>query len=235
MGRNDGMVKIYLDPGHGGSDPGAVGNGLKEKDLTLDICKRIESGLKSYENVEVFMSRETDTTVSLDTRTQKANLMNADVLLSVHINSAANVAAKGFESFIYPGSGSPTSALQNVMHTEIIRAMGTGIEDRGKKQANFHMLRESKMKAILTENLFIVNSGDAAKLADPAFRQKVADGHVNGLEKFLGLRKIERPPQPTKPQKLYYVQVGAFEDKENAEALAADLRKEGYRPYVKYE
>jgi N-acetylmuramoyl-L-alanine amidase len=228
------LVKIFLDPGHGGSDPGAVGNGLKEKDLTLDICQRIRTGLGNYQNCEVLMSRDSDVAVSLDARTQKANLANADVLVSVHINSAASN-GDGFESYIYPGSGSPTSAFQNVMHAEIKAAMGAGVDDRGKKQANFHMLRESKMKAILSENLFISNAAEAKKLADPAFRQQIADGHIKGLEKFLGLRKVERPPQTKPTGKLYYVQVGAFEERENAEALAADLRKEGYRPYIKYE
>jgi N-acetylmuramoyl-L-alanine amidase len=100
------------------------------------------------------------------------------------------------------------------------------------------MVRESKMKAVLTENLFISNPKDAALLKQDAFLNKLALGHVNGLQKFLGLKKIERPPQEKQPVtdgKLYRVQVGAFEDKENAEALAADLTKQGYRPYVKYE
>jgi N-acetylmuramoyl-L-alanine amidase len=123
-----------------------------------------------------------------------------------------------------------------VMHQEIIRAMGTGVQDRGKKSANFHMLRESKMKAILTENLFVSNGSDATKLKDDSFLDKIAQGHINGLASYLGLKKIAIPT-PTLPKegKLYKVQVGAFEHKENAEALANDLIKLGYRPLVKYE
>jgi N-acetylmuramoyl-L-alanine amidase len=233
------LVKILLDAGHGGKDSGAVGNGLLEKDLNLDICKRIETGLKAYENCEVILTRSTDVFVSLEDRTKKANNNNADVLLSVHINSATKPTAKGFESYVYIGTNSPTVAYQNTMHNEIIKAIGKNVDDRGKRQKNLHMLRESKMKAILTENLFISNPADAALLAQDEFRQKLAQGHINGLERFLGLKKTSQPPptEPTPPseKKVWVVQVGAFDERKNADAMAADLRKAGYRPFVKYE
>lgn len=233
------MVKIFLDPGHGGNDGGAAAHGIKEKDIVLKLVKKMQALLKGYENVEVILSRDSDEFIPLTERTTKANNLNADVLVSVHINAASSASAKGFESYRYTNVDSGTLAFQNIMHQEITRAMGGGIDDRGKKQANFHVLKNSKMKAILTENLFISNSNDAALLKQDSFLDKVAQGHVNGLQKFLGLRRIEKPPQeqePSKPTgKLYIVQVGAFEDKENAEALAADLRKEGYRPFIKYE
>lgn len=229
---------IYLDGGHGGKDGGAAGNGIKEKDIVLEITKRIKAGLEEYQNTEVLMTRETDIFLSLDERTRRANAANADVFVSVHCNSAAATAARGFESYIYPNSDAATAAFQNVIHSEIVKAISefTGFTDRGKKQANFAVLRQSKMKAILTENLFISNPADAALLQRSDYLQAVAQGHINGLEKFLGLKKIERPPKPAEPTgKLYRVQVGAFEDKKNAEALAADLSKQGYRPFIKYE
>lgn len=228
---------IYLDAGHGGKDGGAAANGIKEKDIVLDLCKRIKAGLEEYQNTEVLMSRETDIFLSLDERTTKANMANADIFLSVHINSAVNTTARGFESYIYPNAGSATSALQNVMHSEIVKQISgvAGFDDRGKKQANFAVLRQSKMKAILTENLFISNPADAALLKTDSYLDKLSTGHILGLEKFLGLKKIERPPKPAPTGKLYIVQVGAFEDKANAEALAKDLQKAGYRPFIKYE
>jgi N-acetylmuramoyl-L-alanine amidase len=228
------LVLIYLDAGHGGKDSGAIGHGLKEKDLNLDICKRIEKGLKNYQDVQVLQSRTTDIFLSLDERTRKANKANADVLLSVHINAAVAPSARGFETFVYIQTGSGTIAFQNVMHNEIMRAIGKDIVDRGKKQKNLHMVRESKMKAVLTENLFISNPSDAALLAKTEFLDKVAEGHIIGLEKFLGLKKKETQP-PKKNDKLWIVQAGAFAEKENAEALAKDLRKLGYRPFIKQE
>lgn len=232
---------IYLDAGHGGKDTGALGNGIKEKDIVLDIIKRINEGLKAFD-VKTLLTRTTDIFLSLDERTEKANKANADLFLSVHVNSATSTAAAGFESYIYPNSNAATIALQNVMHQEIYRAIsGSGnIEDRGKKQANYAVLRQSKMKAILTENLFISNAANAALLKKDDFRQNVAEGHINGLEKYLGLKRLERPPEAPKEtapsgSKLWIVQVGAFEEKANAEALAKDLTKNGYRPLIKFE
>ena len=225
-----------MDAGHGGKDGGAAANGIKEKDIVLDLCKRIEKGLQVYENTEILMSRSSDVFLTLDERTDKANNWKADVLLSVHVNSAAATSAKGFESYIYPNAGAPTVAFQNVMHQEIVQKIGPLVTIRGKKQANFHMLRESHMKAILTENLFISNAADAALLKDSSFIQKLADGHIIGLEKFLGLKKKSTaPPRTPTTEKLYKVQVGAFEDRKNAEELVNDLLKQGYRPVIKYE
>lgn len=240
MERVDFNLLLYLDAGHGGKDGGAAANGIKEKDIVLDLVKRIKSGLEEYQDTEVLLSRDSDIFLSLDERTKRANSANADVFVSVHINAAAATAARGFESYIYPNSGSATSALQNVMHAEIIKQISgvAGFQDRGKKSANFAVLRQSKMKAILTENLFISNPADAALLKQDSYLDKLAQGHILGLEKYFGLKRLERPPKPaptTPTGKLYIVQVGAFEDKANAEALAKDLQKSGYRPFIKYE
>src|SRR5699024_7368017 len=95
------VVKIFIDPGHGGNDPGAQGHGLKEKDLTLDIANRIVKYLNQYQSVEIKMSRTTDKTVSLSERTKMANDWGADYFVSVHINSCCG--ATGFESYIHNG------------------------------------------------------------------------------------------------------------------------------------
>lgn len=180
-------------------------------------------------------TRTTDVFLELTERTKKANNWGANVLLSIHCNSSTSASGKGFESHIYPNSGAATTAFQNVIHSEVMKAIGSEIEDRGKKQSNFHMVRESKMKAILTENLFVSNAADAKRLDQEDFRQKLAQGHINGLEKFLGLKKSAQPP-PTAPSgKMWVVQAGAFQEKKNAESLAADLTKQGYRPLIKYE
>jgi N-acetylmuramoyl-L-alanine amidase len=190
------MVKIFIDPGHGGTDSGAVGNGLQEKNLTLQIAKRMQQLLLTYENVQVRLSRETDKSLSLRQRTDMANNWNADFLISVHINAGGG---NGFETFIFPGVGGVTKRNQDILHAEVMKELD-GVRDRGKKRADFHMLRESKMDAILTENLFIDNSGDAAKLKMTSIINKIAQGHVNGVVKSYGLRKKEvAKPAPAKP------------------------------------
>ena len=178
------MIKIFIDPGHGGHDPGAVGYGLREKDLTLAIAKKMRDMLSQYSNVVVKLSREDDRYLSLSQRAKMANDWGADIFISIHINAGGGV---GFESFIFNGNVSEaTRANQNVIHQEIIRA--TGWNDRGKKRANFAVLRQTKMPGLLTENGFISNASDAAKLKQDSFLNKIAQGHVDGLAKAFGLK-----------------------------------------------
>lgn len=179
-------IKIMLDPGHGGKDPGAVANGLREKDLTLAIVKHIGRLLSEYEGVEVHYTRTDDRFLELSERTAIANKLNVDYFISVHINAGGGT---GFESYIYNGNVSnATIAHQNVIHSEIMKAIGN-VHDRGKKRANYAVLRETKMPALLTENLFIDNASDAAKLKSEQFLLQIAHGHVIGLEKAFGLKK----------------------------------------------
>src|SRR3954469_6880893 len=217
------MIKLLMDAGHGGTDSGAVGNGLLEKNLTLEIAQGIANELKFYDGIEVKMSRTTDKTVSLRQRTDEANAWGADYFLSIHINSAESTAANGYEDYIYSGNVSAkTVAFQNVMNDEIFNSIkGHGVNNRGKNKANFHVLRESHMPAILTENLFIRNAADGDRLKDSRFKADLIAGHVTGLEKFLGLKKRQtEPPMATGGMlKLYKVQVGAFAERENAEGL----------------
>ncbi|WP_062350577.1 N-acetylmuramoyl-L-alanine amidase [Bacillus kwashiorkori] len=226
------MVKIFIDPGHGGSDPGATGNGLQEKNITLQIAQRIRDMLTSeYENVSVKMSRTGDQTVSLNERTKAANDWNADFYLSIHINAGGGT---GFESYVHPQSPQRTKNLQNTIHDEIMKQVD--FRNRGKKQANFHVLRETVMDAMLTENGFIDNSADANKLKKSSFIDNLARGHVNGLAKSLNLKKKSSPPpqDPPKnnPGQLYKVQIGAFRDEENAKQLADRAKKAGFDVYI---
>lgn len=225
------MVKIYLDAGHGGIDSGAVGNELKEKNIVLDLALRIENILKEYKDVEVAHTRATDIFFTLDQRTDRANQWDADVFISFHTNSAYDKTAKGFETYIYNGFvGESTVAFQNVLHQEIVKEIGKDIIDRGKKRANFHVLRESNMKAILCENLFVSNSGDAALLKQLSFLDRIAQAYVTGLEKFYGLERIIRPP--TDESKVYQVIAGTYENYDNAENQVKRLINDGYNAYI---
>lgn len=185
------MKKVWIDAGHGGKDPGAVGNGLKEKDIALTISLGVNDRLEAeYEGVQVVLSRSTDVFLELKERTDVANKAGADLLVSIHCNAGGG--SGGFESFRYTNASAASRSLQNVLHTEIMAALKPfGVNDRGQKAENLHMVRESKMPAVLTENLFIDVTTDAAKLK----RQDVIDalivGHVSGIAKYLGLKKKE--------------------------------------------
>lgn len=179
------MLKLYLDPGHGGSDPGAVGNGLQEKDVTLSISLKIrEILLNEYNDISVKMSRAGDTYPSLTQRTNEANNWGADYFLSIHINSGGG---SGFESFVDSGVDSVTVNYQNIIHEEIAKVIG--LRDRGKKQARFHVIHASRMPALLTENGFIDSTADAAKMKDANWIETVARAHVTGLEKAFNLER----------------------------------------------
>lgn len=179
------MFKLFLDPGHGGSDPGAIGNGLQEKDVTLSISTKIRDILlNEYNDVSILMSRTGDTFPSLSDRTNAANAWGANYFLSIHINAGGGT---GFESYVYPGVGAPTTTYQTTIHDEVMKV--NQLSDRGKKQSNLHVLRESNMPAILTENGFIDNANDAAKMKNATWIESVARGHVNGLATAFNLQK----------------------------------------------
>jgi N-acetylmuramoyl-L-alanine amidase len=214
------MVKLFIDPGHGGSDPGALGNGLQEKNLTLQIATTLRDILlNEYEGVSVLLSRTSDQTVSLSERTNAANTWGADYYLSIHINAGGGT---GFESYIYPGVGSPTTTYQDIIHDEILKVVD--FSNRGKKSANFHVLRETRMPALLTENGFIDNTNDANKLKSPSFLASIARGHANGIAIAFNLSR--------KPTVLYKVQIGAFRIKSNADNLASEAMSKGFDAVV---
>ncbi len=122
-----------IDPGHGGHDPGALGKGLNEADLTLDVALRLEK-LLQQEGLDVVLTRRTEVYVPLDERTAIANRENADLFLSIHANASRNAAAGGVESYFLSFASSPeaeavaareNSASSGGMHNlpDIIKAI----------------------------------------------------------------------------------------------------------------
>ncbi|GAE91522.1 N-acetylmuramoyl-L-alanine amidase [Gracilibacillus boraciitolerans JCM 21714] len=189
------MAKIYIDPGHGGMDPGATGNGLREKDLTLAISLKIRKKLSMYQGISFRISRTHDKTLSLSGRTNDANRWGgADYLISVHINAGGGT---GYEDYIYNqlSNSSRTAEMRNIMHKAITAEIQ--MPNRGMKRADFHMLRESHMPAILTENGFIDAANDAIRLKNDSFLNDIAQGgHVNGLLKIFRLKKKVKAKDP---------------------------------------
>lgn len=228
------MVKVFIDAGHGGKDPGAVANGLREKDLTLTITKRVGEILsKEYDDVIIEYSRTTDKDVSLSERTNAANKSNADYFFSIHVNAGGGT---GYEDYVYNGkTSSKTETMREIIHTEVKRVLEKyGIKDRGMKKANFHVLRESKMPAMLVETLFIDNTNDAKLLKNENFIEDISQAYVIGIAEALGLKKKPKPKQ-LETEKLYRVQVGAFKNRENAEKLLNELQKKGFNGFIKLE
>lgn len=200
-----------IDPGHGGADPGATYQGYQEKKFNLSIALKVRDYLLQNYEVDILMTRSSDVTVSLDARTQLDNSENADFFLSIHNNAAGG---SGFESYIFNGTVPPiTKTYQNIIHDKILDAIKAkyNINDRGKKQANFHVLRETRMSALLLEVLFVDNPDDLAYLTDPEFIQDVSIAIAEGVKEALDL-----PAKPL-PDILYKVIAGSFKNRSNAE------------------
>ncbi|MGL5718797.1 MAG: N-acetylmuramoyl-L-alanine amidase family protein [Paraclostridium sp.] len=147
--------KVFLDPGHGGSDSGAIGvNNSYEKDIVLSITKKVEQLLKK-QGIDVRLARDTDKTVSLKERTDTANAWNADCFVSIHCN-AFNKKAKGLEVFSLNES---TSNLAKDVLEGILNEKAYTL-NRGVKFARFYVIKNSKLRACLVETAFIDNEED---------------------------------------------------------------------------
>lgn len=173
---------------------------MREKDITLKIAHQINRYLQQYAGVEAKMSRTKDETLSLQARTNMANAWHADYYVSIHINSGKGT---GFESYIYNKirDSSRTNSLRNVIHDEVMKV--TRLRDRGKKKANFHVLRESTMAASLTENGFIDTKADADKMKDSAWIDALGKAYAAGIAKAFRLKgksSETSKPRPTAPK-----------------------------------
>lgn len=177
--------KVYLDAGHGGKDSGATGFGIYEKDVNLKLALKVGERL-TQKGFEVLQTRTDDSTHSLDDRTDKANRLGADLLVSIHNNAGGGA---GYEDFTWNGGASKGSInAQSTIHTEVANIIAKyGLKNRGKKTANFHMLRESNMPAILLEVLFMDNQNDNNLLKNDAFLNEIADAVVRGICRHFGV------------------------------------------------
>ena len=185
-------MKIIIDPGHGGKDPGAIGNGLVEKDLTMFLAMRIEERLDKYEcDAEIFQLPNVSAMEDLQTVIDAANDNKADFFLSLHINSVSDPSVNGFESFRYPGS---TDKYQRMIHKAVADYLtGHGIRDRKAKEGNLKVLRETNMPSVLLEFVFLSSPHDAQILKNIKILDKLANEVAWGLVQALGLMpKMER-------------------------------------------
>ncbi|MCM3745790.1 N-acetylmuramoyl-L-alanine amidase [Paenibacillus pasadenensis] len=177
---------VVLDAGHGGTDPGAQGYSIVEKESTLDLVMRTASLLRSRYKVDVRLTRSTDVFVPLPQRASMANGWGAAYFVSFHHNASGG---EGFESFVYSGTRSAASGQkQNMVHDSIMKLLGPlGVANRGKKEANFAVLRETTMPSVLLENLFVDNAFDSVLLKNPTVRQDLAEAIAEGVAAAMAL------------------------------------------------
>jgi N-acetylmuramoyl-L-alanine amidase len=171
---------VCLDPGHGGTDTGALENGVAEKDVNLDISMRAKLVLESM-GYRVVMTRESDVPVSLATRCGIANNARAALLVSVH-NNAKPPDTQGTTTYYFRGSDEGAElagTLQSAVASRVKRA------DCGTRGSRLYMVRNVQMPAALLEGVFLTNTTDARLIQDAAFRQQIANGIAAGVDDYL--------------------------------------------------
>ena len=189
---------IFLDPGHGGSDPGAISGGVREKDLTLSVYNKVSSKLASL-GYTVLTSRNVDKDVDLVDRADQANKANADMLLSIHFNAGGRGIARGIETYYYQATADRVPKINKENHNnperlERSRKLAnkvqqnllyqTGANDRGVKRASFTVLRETSIPSILVELGFIDNPEERNKIKTNEYQERLANGIVDGIVEY---------------------------------------------------
>jgi N-acetylmuramoyl-L-alanine amidase/PKD repeat protein len=177
----DNKIKVFLDAGHGGSDPGAVWYGFQEKVADLDIALRVKSKLEAN-GFSVAMTRTGDSSKSLDERVAMANSSGADLFVSIHNNASISPYAHGTETYWCANGVAGSSQLASLIQSNVVSS--TGRANRGVKTANFRVIKYTTMPAALVEGVFMSNQTESDLLKTAEFREKIANGIYNGIKKF---------------------------------------------------
>lgn len=165
-------MKIVIDAGHGGKDSGAIGKGYIEKDQALAVALNIqreciEIGKKAY------LTRSDDRFIELQNRVK--NLNKDDIFISVHFNASKYHQGQGFEIYTCKNPSEDTKALEDRIYSKITELNKKyKIDSRGKKEADFFVLRNAKCRAVLIEVLFIDNQNDMNKIIGTNYYRDLA-------------------------------------------------------------
>ena len=181
---------ITIDPGHGGSDSGAVGhNGYTEKEGAFAISQKVASIL-NQSGAKVVMTRDSDVDVygpnasarnELQARVDVGNNANSDIFVSIHCNAFVNPAANGTQKFYY-GSSYQGQRLAQSIQEKMIEA--NGLRDRGISTCNFYVVKHSYMPAVLIETAFITNYDEEALLSDDEWQTTMAKAIAEGINEY---------------------------------------------------
>lgn len=197
--------RIALDAGHGGNDTGAKAFQLVEKELTLDIVRRIKKYLEA-QDFQVILTRANDQYIPLEKRSQIANQQSADLLISIHLNAADSPSARGIETYIIPAQGMPsTSRLQKPNAKDqkwfpnnnfdaqnlwlgycLERSLKqqTHATDRGLKCGRFIVLEEANCPAALIECGFITSTKESALIRKAEYRDQIARAIAHAIQTY---------------------------------------------------
>ena len=190
-------MRIVIDAGHGPETAGkrTPDGSMREYEFNSAVAQYVaDLLLHGYEGVEFILTHDDSRDVPLQERTDRANSWGADLFVSIHANAAGAgwSPAGGIETYVYTTRPAAAVALANAVQRQLVRA--TGLADRGVKSADFHVLRETKMTAILIECGFMTNRTEAELLKSDEFRRTCAAAIVAGIAETYGLRPKQQPP-----------------------------------------
>ena len=187
--------KIAIDPGHGGSDSGAIGpTGVMEKNVTMRVSRELKRLLEA-EGATVVLTRTTDTEVSdkganataveeLEARCEIANRANADIFLSIHADAFTNREVKGTTAYYYAKASEKSKRLADCVRLALIDAIGT--LDRGTQTCNFYVVKHTDMPATLVEISFISNADEERMMNSEEGVKNIARGIADGIADYFG-------------------------------------------------
>lgn len=218
-------MKVFLGVGHGGSDPGAVANNTKEKDLNLSIALACRDVLERH-GVSVKMSRVKDEDDSVSEEIKECNAYAPDLAVDIHCNAGKG---DGAEVFHHHGGGKGKVLAQNILD-EIVKvgqnSRGAKIRKNSQGKDYYGFIRSTTCPAVIVECAFVDNASDLEILATEGKRQKMGEAIARGILKTLGV-KIQ-----AETGTIYRVQVGACLYRESAEALQKKIKAVGFDAFI---
>ena len=215
------MTCVFLSAGHGGTDPGAVANGLYEKTINLNILLACKSELERH-GVKVFCSRTKDENDPVVEEVKEANASGADIAVSFHINAGGG---DGFE--VYHHSSSVKGKKLAGFCEKYTKALGQN--RRGIKNGDhLYFIKKTTMTAVLIESFFLDNIKDKS-IGDTLVEQTAFGvAYAKAILEYLGITyKVK-----SSNGKVYRVQVGAYSDKSNAETMKKKLKSAGFEAII---
>ena len=218
------MAKVFIGVGHGGSDPGAVANNTKEKDLNLSIALACRDMLEWY-GVTVGMSRTKDENDPIGEEVKECNAFAPNLAVDIHNNAGGG---DGGEVFYHHGGGKGKTLAENIL-AEMVkvgqnsRGIKTRVNSQGKDYYAF--IRNTSCPAVIVECAFVDNAQDLKILATESQRKAMGEAIAKGILKTLGVE--------IQSEKSYWkVQVGAYLYRENAEAMQKKIKAVGFDAFI---